>query len=1034
MVGMLALAAFLRLAYLGQIPSCLEYDEAANAILAGEIARGEAFPVFIRPYTGKEVLYFYLAAGLMRLAGAAASPFVLRLTSAFLGTLNVALTYWFVRQLFAGAGPAHRAEGSGSPHPSGYTCTSVGVRALRGRSALIVHDWRWIALFSAALVAMSYWQVNLSRFGYRAIALPPLLALTFGLLLRGLRLGYDRLAESTQNSQLGAHNPQLAALHIAFAGMGTGLAAYTYSSVRVLPILLVLFWAWVLIADRPQWRRRVGQFLLFGLAATIVFAPLGLFFLRNPDAFSVRLDQVSVFSPTVNRGDLWGTLWRTVRMAYGMFTVSGDMNPLYNYPGKPIFDRALGPFFYVGLLICAWRLLLPLPLAGHSPHGRKGKGGLRLPYALLIAWIPVMMIPNVLSARGVPHNLRAMALVPAVYVCAALGIVTVVQWIARLAGSASPQRHGGRRVPRESVSVCAVSTWLNGLLLILLLGYQGARTYHDYFIVWADSADPYYKGNTALIHAADLLNEHREADPYVATYFQQHATLAVHARDYGRIRWMSGETLVLPPPGAPPAILIYDHTNPVDPVLRQRFLPPETLLHRELGPDGEVGFEAFLLDPQGPVFLEETRFYADTTMNVNLGNTLTFLGYDLNAPAVSGDTVDITLYYHVLRAVDRNDFTFFVHLVDDLGFRWSGQTFFYYPSAQWRQDEVLIYRLQLPIAPGAPPGEYEINVGVYSPSLDARLPVLNEAGQMAGTSVSAGPIQVARAAAPPEGWPAIQAPLETRFGDHLAFLGSDRDRSDLLPGQTLSLTLYWQALQAPGQDYQVETRLTGPRGEVDLWRGHPVHGRYPFSAWQPGEFIRDRYALRLPIDAPAGDYDLRLSLLDKDGRAVLTADGSPALTLGTIHVHATDRLWEPPPFEHPVGARLGDEFELLGYDLDRDRVQPGETLHLTLIWRCRETTDTAYTVFTHLLDAGEQIRGQKDNPPVNGTYPTTLWVPDEIVVDRYAIPVAADAAPGRHVIEVGMYDPVTIQRLPALDPSGAVGDRILLADIQVVQE
>jgi 4-amino-4-deoxy-L-arabinose transferase-like glycosyltransferase len=1008
-IGVIALAAALRLAHLAEIPTCLEYDEAANVILAGEIARGQSFPVFIRPYTGKEVLYFYLAAGTMKLAGI--TPFAIRLTSAFLGVLGVALTYWFVRELFA--------------------LTPVDDRTRR-----------WLALVSAGLVATSYWQVNLSRFGYRAIALPPLLALTFGLLLRGLRLAHAPAPQarqertepprfppqlSTLTFQLSTCNLQLSTLNfqpstwlLALAGISTGLSAYTYSSVRVLPILLLLSWIWVFAADHRQWRRHLRHLSLLGLAAAVVFAPLGLFFLRNPETFSVRLEQVSVFSPAVNQGDLWGTLWRTVRMAYGMFTISGDMNPLYNYPGKPIFDRLLGPFFYIGLLICAWRLL-------QTPGSHEKPGSCaRLPYFVLLTWIPVMMIPNILSARGVPHNLRAMALVPAVYIVTALGLVTVAGWIGHLltTGSHSPL------VRRRFNLLLPVS-------LALILGYEGARTYYDYVHVWAGSAGPYYKGNTALIQAADLLNERGEADPYVATYFQQHATLAVHARDYLGIRWMSGGTLVLPPPDARPTILVYDHTNPVDPVLRQRFLPPETLLHRQLGPDGEVGFEAFLLDTKTRAPARsagEPGFYADTPMNVNLGNTLTFLGYDLNAPVASGDVLDVTLYYHVLRAVERNDFTFFAHMVDDLGFRWGGQTFFYYPSAQWRQGEVLIYRLQLPIAPGAPPGAYALNVGVHSPSLDARLPVLNEAGQMAGTAVSVGPIQVARAAAPTETWPTIQAPLEAVFGEELAFLGSDRDRSDLLPGQTLALTLYWQAQQAPAQDYQVEARLVGAGGEVLLWRGHPVHGLYPFASWQAGEFVRDRYALRLPIDAPAGDYDLRLALLDEGGNPVLTADDSTALSLGTIHVHASDRLWEVPPFEHPVGARLGEAFELLGYDLDRDRVQPGETVHLTLIWRCRETTDTAYTVFTHLLDAGEQIRGQKDNPPVNGAYPTTLWVRDEIVVDRYPIPVDADAAPGRHVIEVGMYDPVTIQRLPVLDPSGTVGDRVLLADIQVLQQ
>ncbi|MBN1641476.1 MAG: hypothetical protein JXA09_09590 [Anaerolineae bacterium] len=961
-VALVALAALLRLGDLGQTPSCLEYDEAANVILAGEIARGEALPVFIRPYTGKEALYFYLAAGVMRFAGV--TPFALRLTSAGLGILNVALTYWFTRQLLTATGIV--------PH---------------GAWERAVH---WLPLYSAALVAVSYWQVHLSRFGYRAIALPPLLALTCGSLLQALRTGRP--------------------VRAAIAGAWAGLSAYTYSSVRALPILLLVVWAWATIADRRRWRLRLAQFALFGLAALVVFAPLGAFFLRSPEAFSVRLAQVSVLSPAVNQGDLWGTLWRTVRLALGMFTRAGDLNPLYNAPGKPVFDRVVGPAFYLGLLVCLWLVVRrrgasqshkgELPSAPHAYP--------RLPYVLLLAWLPVMMVPNVLSASGVPHNLRAMALVPAVFVFAALGLVTALHWVARLVAR-SPARQG----------------LLLTAVLIGLLAHEGLRT-HGVYRAWAASPDPYYKGNEALIGAAALLNAHPEADAYVATYFQQHATLAVYARDYQQIRWLSGSTLVLPPPGARPAILVYDHTMPVDPLLREQYLAPQTLIHREYGPDGEVGFEAYRLEA-------DTRPapHPHAPMDVNLGNTLTLLGYDLNAPPISGAELDVTLYLEVQRTVTRDDLTLFAHLVDDLGFRWAEATFFHYPPAQWRPGEVAIYRLRLPIAVGAPPDAYTLHVGVFSPSADARLPVLNESGQMAGTVALAGPIAVAPAGRPASTLPPMQARFDAQFGDAIVLLGADRDRSDLLPGQTLALTLYWRALAAIEGDPAVRVVLSGPAGEVVLWDGHPVHGRYPFRDWESGALVRDRYALRLPIDVAAGDWELLVSVVDGAGRPLPTAQGGSAVVLGTIHVQATDRLWEPPLYANPVGARLGAGVELLGYDLDRAAAEPGDTLHLTLIWRCRASMDEDYTVFTHLLDPGGQVRGQKDNPPRGGGYPTTLWLPGEIIVDPYAIQVAVDAPPGAYAIEVGMYNPADMQRLPVIDPGGAAGDRVLLGQVEV---
>ena len=61
-----------------------------------------------------------------------------------------------------------------------------------------------------------------------------------------------------------------------------------------------------------------------------------------------------------------------------------------------------------------------------------------------------------------------------------------------------------------------------------------------------------YGGPVALSSdaAAELIDAHPESDPYVATYFHQHATLAVSSARYEQIRWLSGQTLVLPPPGS----------------------------------------------------------------------------------------------------------------------------------------------------------------------------------------------------------------------------------------------------------------------------------------------------------------------------------------------------------------------------------------------------------------------------------------------------------------------------------------------------
>jgi hypothetical protein len=408
--------------------------------------------------------------------------------------------------------------------------------------------------------------------------------------------------------------------------------------------------------------------------------------------------------------------------------------------------------------------------------------------------------------------------------------------------------------------------------------------------------------------------------------------------------------------------------------------------------------------------------------------------------------LDVTLYLRVEQAVAQEDWTFFVHLVDDRGFRWGGETFFHYPSGQWAPGEVILFRQQIPIDPGAPPGAYTLDLGAFSTSLDARLPALDANGQLAGTTLHLGPFDVVRAPGPPERLPAMQQTLDARFGDALALLGSDRDRSDLRPGETLALTLHWQLYAPTEERYDVRIWLEKPQAEQGastiLWQGDPAQGGYPFRRWQPPEYVRDRYALRVPLETPPGDYDLRVALRPaKVARSKGQPEMSRPVSLGTLHIHASDRLWEPPPVGHKVGALLGAQpgalVELIGYDLSlpegRRSARPGEALHLALVWRSLAPTETSYTVFTHLLDEAQQIIGQQDNVPVRGSYATPLWVPGEIVVDEYDLRIHPDASPGRAVIEVGMYDPATMQRLPVQDPTGASGDRILLGDI-VIEE
>jgi hypothetical protein len=136
--------------------------------------------------------------------------------------------------------------------------------------------------------------------------------------------------------------------------------------------------------------------------------------------------------------------------------------------------------------------------------------------------------------------------------------------------------------------------------------------------------------------------------------------------------------------------------------------------------------------------------------------------------------------------------------------------------------------------------------------------------------------------------------------------------------------------------------------------------------------------------------------------------------------------------EHAVYYKLEDQIALIGYNLEPDRVRPGQVLHLTLFWQALAPPSGDYTVFTHLLAPGNVIIAQEDAPPWGGAAPTGRWQAGEVLCDTYALQVQAEVPVGDAELEVGMYRTGTLERLQVLGPEGEVlGDRIVLAKVHV---
>lgn len=140
-----------------------------------------------------------------------------------------------------------------------------------------------------------------------------------------------------------------------------------------------------------------------------------------------------------------------------------------------------------------------------------------------------------------------------------------------------------------------------------------------------------------------------------------------------------------------------------------------------------------------------------------------------------------------------------------------------------------------------------------------------------------------------------------------------------------------------------------------------------------------------------------------------------------------------PPIQHRLGYRLGDEIELLGYDLDATTATPGDILNLTLYWRALRPMQNAYTVFNQVIDLTTTAKaGQVDGMPVCDRNPTGQWFAGDTIADPYTIPIAPDAAPGTYTLISGMYNPATGARLEMTAPDGApIGGEAALAEIVI---
>lgn len=270
----------------------------------------------------------------------------------------------------------------------------------------------------------------------------------------------------------------------------------------------------------------------------------------------------------------------------------------------------------------------------------------------------------------------------------------------------------------------------------------------------------------------------------------------------------------------------------------------------------------------------------------------------------------------------------------------------------------------------------------------------------------------------PEAGALWMAPV-ARWNNQISLGAAQLPRVPVAPGTPVVATFYLQATQPITRNLNVLVRLVGANGELLRDEGWPW-GK-PTSQWETGAVWADGHTLHLPADAADGPYRVEVSFYDP---ATLETLGDPA-TAGYVVVGKPSSQAQAP------AARFGDGIMLDAAKAPESGWSAGATLPVELTWRGVGTAHGRYTIFVQLIGPDGALVAQHDQEPLQGLYPTSAWLPDIPITDKYELTLPATLPPGAYRLMTGLYDAKTMQRLPLLQDGQPAGDAFTVATVQV---
>ncbi|NPV66903.1 MAG: hypothetical protein HPY64_07140 [Anaerolineae bacterium] len=245
----------------------------------------------------------------------------------------------------------------------------------------------------------------------------------------------------------------------------------------------------------------------------------------------------------------------------------------------------------------------------------------------------------------------------------------------------------------------------------------------------------------------------------------------------------------------------------------------------------------------------------------NEAPALRLRGYRLETTAAQpGGALSLMLYWEVLQTPTRR-WSLFAHAVDSAGLiagqrdRYPGggtlATDWLRPGQQWVEPLTIV----LPDTAYAP-DTLVVLIGLYDLASGERMLIAEHDGETA--LLLTPPVHLQ----PRLDETGLPNPRYDNFGHLIALRGYDLSGRRLHPGETLTVTLYWQALARMAEDYTVFVHVI----DLATWTIYgssdaaPANWTRPTSSWEAGEIVIDAHTLTVNPETPPGVYTVEIGL------------------------------------------------------------------------------------------------------------------------------------------------------------------------------